>query len=272
MTKKNGETILGWVNRLIPKDSGTERIVSAHAYGDHPRHVFDAYVPFGFSDPLPMLFFIYGGGWNSGFRLEYEFVGRAFAAAGFITVIAEYRLVPEIRYPVFLEDCGLALTEALKVLPAHGADPSRVFLMGHSAGAYNAVMLGLDGVRFGAPPLGKSLRGVVGLSGPYDFYPFEVKEAIATFSGTPDPEMSQPVNLVTPDAPPVFVGHGSMDRVCGPYNSGNLAIKLRAAGVPVTERYYPGLVHPSTLLALMPLLRRHSPVYWDVVRFMRDLL
>ena len=270
MSDSDGRTILGPINRFSPKDRGTRRVISAHAYGKHRRHVFDAYAPVSFTEPLPILFFIYGGGWNSGNREEYSFVGRAFAKAGFITVIADYRLVPEIRYPAFLEDCGAALTEALAVLPVFGGDAGRVFLMGHSAGAYNAVMLGLDGPRFGAPELGAQLRGVVGLSGPYDFYPFDVKEAIEAFGRAKNPQTSQPVNIVRPGAPPFYLGHGSRDRVCGPYNTGNLAAKLRAAKVPVVERYYRGLVHPTPLLALFPWLRWRAPVYRETVAFMRQ--
>ncbi len=269
MSGKDGRTILGWVNRLMPKDGGTRRILGGHAYGSDRRHRLDAYAPVDFSEPLPLLFFIYGGGWNSGNREEYEFVGRAFARAGFITAIADYRLVPEVHYPAFLEDCGMALAECIGMLPAFGVDPERVFLMGHSAGAYNAMMLALDGERFGVPEPERYLRGVVGLSGPYDFYPFAVKEAIDAFSRAENPEASQPVNLVRPGMAPAFLGHGSRDRVCGPYNSGNLATRLRAANVPVVERYYAGLTHPTPLLALLPLLRWRAPVYRETVAFLR---
>ncbi|MBU1175139.1 MAG: alpha/beta hydrolase [Alphaproteobacteria bacterium] len=270
MPEKDGRTRLGPVNRLMPKDGGTRRVLSGHGYGPHPRMRLDAYAPRRFDEPLPVLFFIYGGGWDSGHSSEYEFVGRAFARAGFITAIADYRIVPEVHYPDFLIDCGRALTEALSVLPAFGADADRVFLMGHSAGAYNAAMLGLDGTRFGAPALGERLRGVIGLSGPYDFYPFDVKQSIAAFSRAENPQASQPVNLVNRKAPAFFLGHGTDDTTCGLYNTQNLGDRLRAAGVPVFERHYEGVRHILPLLSLFPLLRWRLPVLRDVLAFMRE--
>ena len=272
MPDKDGRTLLGPLNRLMPKDGGTRRILSGHRFGPHSRDLVDAYAPHWFEDPLPLLFFIYGGGWDSGHRSEYEFVGRAFARAGFVTAIADYRIVPEVHYPAFLEDCGRALTEVLHVLPAFGADTGRVFLMGHSAGAYNAAMLGLDGPRFGAPALGAKLRGVIGLSGPYDFYPFDVKQSIAAFGRAEDPEASQPVNIVTSGAPPFLLAHGTSDTTCGLYNTENLAEKLRTANVPVVERHYRGVRHILPLLSLFPALRWRLPVYRDVLSFMRERL
>lgn len=269
MSDKDGRTILGPVNWLMPKDGGTRRILDGHRYGPHPRHRLDAYAPVTFPEPLPVLFFIYGGGWDSGHRAEYEFVGRAFAKAGFITVIADYRIVPEAHYPDFLNDCALALTETAEIMPAWGSDNRNIFLMGHSAGAYNAVMLGLDGQRFGAPDLGPRLRGIIGLSGPYDFYPFDVKQSIAAFSRTPDPEASQPVNLVRRGAPPFYLGHGTKDVTCGLHNTENLAANLRAAGILTVERHYRGLDHITPLLSLFPLLRWRAPVYRETLRFMR---
>ena len=143
----------------------------------------------------------------------------------------------------------------------HGGDPSRVVLAGHSSGAYNAVMLGLDPARFGAPELAGRITGIVGLSGPYDFYPFDVKESIDAFSGVPDPERTQPINLVTSAAPPMLLVHGVRDTLVGDYHTVRLSAKLRAAGVPVVERHYPELRHPETVLGLARPLRRLWPVY-----------
>lgn len=266
MTKRS---LLGWINLLLPKDGGTRRVLDGEAYGPDPRQALDVYAPRDFEGTLPILFFIYGGGWDTGERADYEFAGRAFAGAGFLTVIADYRLVPDHPYPDFLEDCGRALAHALSRLGAFGGDPDRVFFAGHSAGAYNAAMLALDGERFGVPPLGERLRGVLGLSGPYDFYPFDVPASIAAFSHTAEPERTQPVNLVTSQAPPFFLGHGRKDTICGTYNTENLAKALRQQGVSVVERYYDGLDHPATLLALFPWLRWRAPVYRECLGFIR---
>src|SRR5690606_3152567 len=155
----------------------------------------------------------------SGTRADYAFAGRAFAATGFVTVIADYRVVPEVHYPSFLEDGARALNWVRAEAGVFGGDPDRQFLMGHSAGAYNAMMLALAPEDFGTSWADGALKGVVGLSGPYDFYPFDVDASIAAFSRAPEPERTQPVNRVRPDAPPVFLGHGTKDTTCGLYNT-----------------------------------------------------
>jgi len=260
---------LGWLNLVAPKDRGTRRVAADMAFGPHRRHRLDVYAPRDFEDSLPVVLFIYGGGWDSGDRADYEFAGRAYAAAGFMTVIADYRVVPDAHFPDFLNDGARALNWITANAAALGGDPSRLFLIGHSAGAYNAVMLGLDPERFGARDIAGRVRGVVGASGPYDFHPFAVPAAIAAFGRAEEPERTQPVNLVTGSAPPFFLGHGSRDTVCGPYNTANLAARLRQENVPVVERHYPGLAHPEPLLALMPILRWRAPVYRETVMFLR---
>lgn len=260
---------LAWFNRLSPKEFRTARVLEGQSFGEHHRQKLDVYAPKNIEQKLPVLLFIYGGGWDSGLRAEYAFVGRAFAAAGFVVVIADYRVVPEAHFPDFLEDGAAALNWIDREILTHGGNPERLFLMGHSAGAYNAVMLGLNAPRFGGPNLGGRIKGVVGLSGPYDFYPFDVPASIAAFSQAPEPEMTQPVNLVHAEAPPMFLGHGTKDEICMPRNTMALAKRLREDNVPVVERHYTGLAHPGPLLTLSRLLRWRAPIYREVVAFMR---
>lgn len=261
-------TPLGWLNAIMPKDPGSRRVGRGLRYGPHERHRFDLYAPERGGQPRGVIIFILGGGWHSGNCSDYEFAGRALAGRGFLTMVPEYRNVPEVHFPAFVEDCGLAGTWAMEHAAEYGGDPSRFVLGGHSAGAYNAAMLGLDPARFGAPRLAGRVRGIVGLSGPYDFYPFDVKESIDAFARAEDPESTQPVNLVTPGAPPMFLAHGDRDRICGPYNTINLAAKLREAGVPVTELHEPRFAHAGPLLTMMPLLRFRSTIWPKLAAFL----
>ena len=254
---------LAWINRLVPKDRGTRRIASGLTFGPDPRHRLDLFAPDKPRAALPVMLFIYGGGWSSGSRIPYAFAGRAFAALGFLTAIADYRLVPDVRFPAFVEDGGLALSWLQKHAATYGGDPNRLFVAGHSAGAYNAIMLALQPERFGAPPV----QGAVGLSGPFDFYPFDVKESQEAFRGDPRPQQTQPANLVTSAAPPMFLGHGDRDRTVLPRNTVTLAGKLRAAGVRVVEKHYP-LDHVGPLLHLLRPLRWRSSLYRDMAAFL----
>ena len=262
------KSALGWLNTLMPAPGGARRVATDIAYGPHPRQRLDTFAPMNFERKCPVLFFVYGGGWNSGSKSDYEFVGRAYAGAGFLTVIADYRLVPEIHYPEFLRDLARALNWTLAEAPAFGGDAEQLFLMGHSAGAYNALMLGLDGVRYGTPDISHRIKGLIGLSGPYDFYPFDVAESIATFSRAERPELTQPVKVVPDRPPPAYLGHGSDDETCLPRNTKALARKLREARGYVIERHYEGTGHAATLLSLFPLLRWRTPAFRETLHFM----
>lgn len=263
-------TPLGWLDALVPKDRSSRRIATDIRFGPNPKRRLDLYAPKRPAGPLPLLIFVHGGGWDSGDRREYGFAGRALAALGFLVAIADYRVFPEVVFPSFVEDLGHAATWLEAHATDYGGDRGRLFLAGHSAGAYNAVIFALQPERFGGASLAGRIKGVVGLSGPYDFYPFDVKQSIDAFGTYPEPRTTQPVNLVTPGAPPMLLAHGVRDTTVGDYHTVRLAAKLREAGVPVVERHYPRLMHAPVVLALTTVLRPFLPVYRDVARFLRD--
>src|SRR3954451_1929612 len=169
---------LGWFDTLVPKDPSSRRIAKDLSFGPDPKQILDLYAPKRQSGPLPLLVFVHGGGWDSGDRREYSFVGRALAALGFLVACADYRVFPEVVFPSFVEDLALAANWLVAHAAEYGGDPQRLILVGHSAGAYNAMMVTLQPERFGAPGLRGRIKGLVGLSGPYDFYPFDVKQSI----------------------------------------------------------------------------------------------
>lgn len=255
-------------NTLVPVDSGAELAQSGVAYGSHPRQKLDVYKPKGSVGPLPVVVIFYGGSWNSGRRQDYAFLGWALASRGFVAVIADYRLVPEIRFPVFLEDAARAVVWAHDNAHDFGGDPGRLFLFGHSAGAYIAAMVALDAQYLKAVGAAPSIiKGVAALSGPYDFLPLDVDSTKAAFGHAGDLSLTQPVNFVTAAAPPMLLATGTDDTTVRPRNTKALAEKLSRAGVPVTTHYYPGLSHVGILLALSLPFRKNGAVLDDVAAF-----
>ncbi len=243
------------------------------AYGPHPRQRMDIYVPHGDGGgPKPVVFFIYGGSWANGAKETYSFVGDALSARGFVTVIADYRLVPEVRFPVFIEDGALALRYVRDNIARFGGAPRNLHLMGHSAGAYNAMMLTLDARYLAAVGMRSSdIRSTIGLSGPYDFLPFDIDVTKEAFGNARDPARTQPINFVRRDAPPIFLATGSGDTTVLPRNSERLALALRKAGAQsVSLKIYPGLGHAGTATALARVLQWQAPILDDVVAFLRD--
>ncbi|GGA59670.1 alpha/beta hydrolase [Pelagibacterium lentulum] len=252
-------------------DSGVVKLGDSIPYAGGSRGMLDVYTPQNPRGNAPVLQFIYGGGWNRGERADYQFVGRAFAARGFVTVINDYRLVPEVTYPGFLYDSAVAARWIQDNISAFGGDPNKLYLAGHSAGAYNAVMLGLDPAFFREAGTRLKIRGIAGLAGPYDFYPFEFDEVRNAFGYAPNPEGTQPVRLVSPEAPPMFLATGENDLIVKPINTRTLSSRLRDQNVPVDERYYSGIGHMEIVTSLGAMMRWRAPVLDDIVNFFASL-
>ena len=264
--------LLNGVSRLTG-DGGVKTAVRGAAYGSDPRQKLDVYVPANRpTGRLPVVVFFYGGGWVDGSRGDYAFAGRAFAAQGFVTVVADYRLVPQVRFPAFVQDGALAVKWVRDNIATYGGDPSRIALSGHSAGAYIAAMLALD-TRFlanvGVDPV--IVRGAALLSGPYDFYPFTEARGRDALGAWPRPTETQPITFARADAPPMLLMHGTADVVVRPYNSEKLATKLAALGAPVDLKLYPGKSHTDTIKSLSPAFRGSTPALADALAFLRRL-
>ena len=261
---------LALFDAIGPRDAGGRQVLRDEPFGEGPRRRLDVYVPVNAPENAPVLVFFYGGSWQSGSKADYAFVGQALAAQGFVTVLPDYRLYPEAPFPGFLEDGAAAIAWVRDNIAAYGGDPRRIVLAGHSAGAYNALMLGLD-TRYlkaaGVDP--KVIRAVAGLSGPYDFLPFDQDTTRKVFGRAPDPSATQPVAFVGPSAPPAFLATGADDTLVRPRNTQSLAAKLRDARVPVQERVYPGLDHADTLLALSVTFRSKAPELAEMAAFLK---
>ena len=253
---------------------GVTRVAEGAAYGSEPRQKLDVWAPArgaGAGEALPVVVFFYGGGWHSGNRGDYGFAGAAFAAEGFVAIVPDYRLVPGVRFPAFVEDGALAVRWARDNAARYGGDPNRITLAGHSAGAYNAAMLALDR-RFlteaGVDP--KTVRAAALLSGPYDFYPFTEPAGRGAFGAHAQPLETQPIQFARADAPPIFLGHGSEDRLVYPHNSRHLAQRLQQAGAPVTLRIYQGASHVDLAAGLSRTFRQRVPVLAESSAFLHQ--
>ena len=254
-------------NRFVLKDPGGRLVARDIAYGRDPRQQLDLYAPRRRDGRtrLPILVFFYGGNWASGLRQGYGFVGRALAARGFMVAIPDYRLVPEVRFPAFVEDGAAAVEWIVAHAAEQGGDPQCLVLMGHSAGAHIAAMLALDSQWLSEAR--RAVRGLIGLAGPYDFLPLAGPVTRAAFGQAPDLAATQPVNFAAPGAPPALLLHGGGDRTVLPRNSRELARRLAAAGGDARLRIYPQLGHVSILTALALPFRYRAPVLADAAAF-----
>lgn len=258
---------LAMLNSLGPRDFGARRVALDLPYGADARQRFDVFAPGG-TGPWPVLTFFYGGGWDSGDKAQYGWAAQALAARGFVVAVPDYRIVPEVRFPAFIEDAAAAAAEVARVASNFGGDPRRFGVVGHSAGAHLALMITLDRrylLAAGAPDL---IKAAVGLAGPYDFLPFDVPASINAFGRAPDPTLTQPVAFARPDAPPIWLGHGTEDRVVHAEDTTILCDRLHTVGGRCEARLYPGLDHADLIATFSPLFRRKAPVLDEAVAFL----
>jgi len=237
------------------------------AFGALARDRLDIYRPAAGDRGGPIAMFIYGGGWRSGDRATYGFVGAALAARGITTVIADYRLFPEVRFPAFVEDAARAYAWVSTNLATGAAKRRPIVLIGHSAGAYIAAMLALDERYLSAVGIAERPAGLVGLAGPYAFDPTTFPTTAEIFKPADD---ARPVALVRPGAPRTLLMHGLTDETVQLYNTRELATALQAAGADVRKIEYAGIGHMGLVLAISRPFRWRAPVLRELVEFVRS--
>lgn len=242
------------------------------AYGSGARNRLDVYRPHDANGKSPVVVFFYGGNWVSGNRTMYNFVGRALAARGIVTIIPDYRLYPAVSYPSFLDDCAKALAWSMRHAAEYGGNPQRLFVMGHSAGAYNAAMLALDGQYLAREGLSNTaIRGLIGIAGPYEFLPVTNATTRPVFHYPNTPLESQPVHHVSKASLPALLMAPANDLLVNPKrNSGGLARTLRAAGVAATDEYFDGVDHTTIVASLGAPLHALAPTLAHVEQFIQS--
>jgi acetyl esterase/lipase len=265
--------LLSSLNKFVPGDTGAHRLAKGVSFAPDRGLKLDVWSPPRADHKLPVVIFFYGGGWVGGSRGGYAFGGSAYAGQGFVTVVPDYRLVPTARFPAFIDDGALAVKWTRDNIARFGGDPDRIALAGHSAGSYNAAMLALDPHFLrdvGVPP--NTIKGAALLSGPYDFYPFTEQRGRDALGSWSRPTDTQPINFVTPSAPPMLLATGGADEIVNPRNSQALAAKLKAAGIPVELKIYPGKSHVDLAKSFSRLFRSTTPALADSAAFLHRVL
>lgn len=256
------------VDALIPA-----RGYSCHrdiAYGELPRHTLDVYVPDTADDATPVVVFIHGGGWESGNKNGYKFLGQALTSIGCVVVVANYRLYPQVSFPDFVEDAAAAAAWAQQHVAEYGGDPDNLFLMGHSAGAHITGLLALD-PRYldAAGGDARQLAGWIGLAGPYDFLPSKLDTLNDMFAPPDNYHDAQPINFASGNTLPILLMTGAADRTVSPRNSRKLADAIKRAGGQASLRSYAGVGHIRIMASFAYPLRFLGSQLQDVEAFIK---
>jgi acetyl esterase/lipase len=256
------------VNVVVPDD--TYERTTGVSYGPAPRQRLDVYRPAGPAGEAaasPVIVFFYGGSWKGGDRRQYRFVAEAFARRGFMVVIPDYRVYPEVRFPAFVEDGAAVVRWVSRHIGDFGGNPDRVFLAGHSAGAHIAALLAVDGRYLaadgGAPG---NICGVASVAGPLAFDPTSYDSVKAIFQDA-DRSSTRPVKRVTAGAPPFLLLHGAADETVYPKNATEFADAMRAYDRPVDLHLIPGIGHYRILLSMASPFEWIAPVNDRIASF-----
>ncbi len=241
-------------------------------YGSQDRQRLDVYIPREGRRPAPVVVFLYGGRWQRGSKDEYRLLGDALTRRGLLAVIPDYRLYPQVRFPVWVEDAARAVRWVSDSIRYFGGDPGKIFVVGHSSGGHTAALLALDEhyLRDAGVPA-KAMKGFVSLAGP-----------VATTWTDPDvralmgPEelwsATYPLEQVDGLEPPLLLLHGARDKVVSVSNSKRLAARIRERQGCAQAQTYRGLDHIGIVIALAAPQLGIAPILDEVANFVRQPL
>ena len=249
------------VNGIAP-DHGF-RLEQGISYGQSERQRLDIYYPEISHPQAPVVVFFYGGSWRRGDREKYRFVGQALSSRGYLTVIPDYRLYPEVQFPGFVEDGAASIAWINENISEAS---NGIILIGHSAGAHLAALLALDERYLSEEGvLEDRIRGMIGLAGPYGFEPEKFRRFAPIFATAPAPDLSKPVSYARADAPPLLLLHGSDDRVVVPLHSKLLQERMDAENGQVERIEMEGVGHFAIVLALSEPFAHLAPALLPTV-------
>jgi len=188
---------------------------------------------------FPTYVWFYGGGLkNGGKDLDSEYcaeIRASLARAGVAVVTPDYRLSPKVKYPAYVDDAAAAFAWTVKHIAAHGGDPRKVFIGGHSAGGYLALLVGMDPERL--KPHGLTLGSVAGIaqvSGQvFNHYTVREERGQARYGITSDE--AAPAFHIRKSLPPILTIYAQNDMLSRAEENMFFVTTLKAAGH--TENY-----------------------------------
>lgn len=239
-------------------------------YGNDPRQKLDVYLPKKIAPDAKVVVFFYGGSWRGGSKTDYRFVAQALTSRGFIVVLPDYRVYPQVTFPAFVEDGAAVVRWTRDHIADFGGDTNQLYLMGHSAGSHIAALLTLDARYLKTVGLERNaIRATASLSGPLDFTPNPWDRPVfnqPTNATTIDPQI-EPITFVDGQEPPMLLVQGLQDKIVAPFNAEHLAARIRSAGGQVEYITYPNRAHASVVVALASPYQWLAPVLDDVTKF-----
>ncbi|TXD96034.1 alpha/beta hydrolase [Psychrobacter frigidicola] len=267
---------LNVVNSL--SSSGGVGVSKDILYGDAPLQDLDMYYPKplaqamqsqqSISNSYPMVVFVHGGSWESGSKEDYAFVGQSFAQAGYITAVINYRKAPEHVYPDYVKDTAQAIAWSYDNAARFHANPQRLAVVGHSAGAFNMIAAVSNEdflATYGMKP--SDISAVVGIAGPYS-YDFRKYGGSVAFAADATPDEVMPDRQIKGKQPPYLLLTAENDKVVYDQNTIKMTQALKEFGATVENSEIKGASHATSIGAMASPLRWVNDVRAQVLRYL----
>jgi acetyl esterase/lipase len=189
----------------------------------------DVYLPPG-RKGFPTLVWFHGGALKAGDKKDIARIALSLAQEGLALVAVEYRLSPKATYPAYIQDGAAAFAWARAHISGYGGDPARLYIGGHSAGAYLALMIGLDPRYLTAAGLSlSSIAGIIPISGQtMTHYTVRAERGIGMYTIIADE--AAPVHYCRKDTPPMLVLYADHDEPAREQENEYLVAVMKAAG------------------------------------------
>ena len=251
------------INLLVPSDGYTKQQFS---YGNDRQQSFDLYLPKTRTPKIPVVY-VYGSAWRKKFnKADFVFVAQALTSLGHPVIVPEHRRFPEVKFPVFVTDVADAISYTDRNYIGLPKPFTEYILMGHSSGAHTAALLATDTLYLKQRGVKAQLKGLIGMSGPYDL-PMDDAEVFPIFNTT-TAQRAKPVMNVRRGMPPTLLLHGLADPRVPSYHTTRFRDALLRNGNPVTTKLYPGVDHEKLLGGIAVPLRFMSNSFVDVREFL----
>ncbi len=236
----------------------------------NPRQELDIYAPpLAEGEVRPVIVFFYGGAWVGGSREQFRWMGAGLARQGYVAVVPDYRIYPEVTWPAFVRDNASAVRWVKDNIADYGGDPDQLVLIGHSAGAFNALSLAVEPQWLAAQDMEpvRDIKAVVGLSGVYNMLELDAGNETAIFG--PPTGYVEMINNVTGTSPPALFVGSYEDRIADAPDSDRMAARITELGGVAEVITYPGLGHSDTVTAMGDAFDAPDiPVQQDIARFL----
>ncbi len=253
------------LNGITP--SGSFSKAKDISYGPLDRQKLDIYKAQEPKANTPVLIFIHGGSWSEGRKDIYKFLAEGFTSEGYDIVVPNYRLYPNALYPQMIEDTAKAVAFTAKQYPDRP-----LVLMGHSAGAYNALMIGLNKDFLLAENIAvcERISGIVSLASPTGAYELKEEPYITIF---PDrfQKNDAPLAYANASSPRLFLMNGADDTTVGPKNAQKLAAAVKQHGGFAKLKIYDGMDHTDAVKLLSRHFDSDGPLKSDILAFIDGL-